>query len=97
MALLNYLKVLRALQKAEIIKRNSEYCLKQREKNVCDCKRGELCQRALAFETGLSDNAIKNMLLRLEYYKEQLGDDFPFSIRVKAEGGNFPRKFIKLR
>jgi len=36
------------------------------------------------------------MLLRLKYYVEELGEEFPFEIRVKAEDGNFPRKVIRL-
>jgi len=30
---------------------------------------------------GLSDNAIKKMLYRLEQYREEFGDDFQFEIR----------------
>ena len=97
MALVNWLKVLRALQKAEEIKRGLDYCRKMREKGACNCKRGELCQRALAIATDLSDNAIKNMLYRLESSKDELGDDFPFEIRVIKAGMNQPRKFIRLK
>lgn len=97
MALVNWLKVLRALQKAEEIKRGLDYCRKMREKGACNCKRGELCQRALAIATDLSDNAIKNMLYRLESFKDELGDDFPFEIRVIKAGMNQPRKFIRLK
>ncbi len=96
MALVNWLKMLRALQKAEEIKRSSDYCKKMKERGVCSCRVGELCQRALAIATDLSDNAIKNMILRLELYKEEL-EDFPFEIRVIKAGGNVPRKFIRLR
>jgi len=64
---------------------------------VCNCKRGELCQRALALATGLSDNAIKNMLYRLELFRDELKDDFPFEIRVINDGMNQPKKFIRLR
>ncbi len=97
MALVNWLKVLRALQMAEEIKRNLDYCTNLRQRNACNCKHGELCQRALAIATGLSDNAIKNMLLRLELYREELGDWFPFEIRKIDAGMNQPRKFIRLR
>ena len=95
MVLVNLLKVLRSLQRAEEIKEELDYCQKTRERDVCECKHGELCQRALAIATGLSDNAIKNMLLRLEYYAEE--DWFPFEIRKINAGMNQPRKFIKLR
>ena len=97
MALVNWLKVLRALQKAEEIKRNSDYCRKMMSKGACSCRIGELCQRALALATGLSDNAIKNMLLRLEAFRDELRDEFPFEIRKVEAGMNQPRKFIRLR
>ena len=97
MALVNWLKVLRALQRADEIKRGLDYCRKMRDKDFCNCKRGELCQRALGIATGLSDNAIKNMLLRLEAFREELGDDFPFEIRKIEAGMNQPRKFIRLK
>ena len=95
--LLNWLKVLRALQRAEEIKGKLDYCRKMTEKGVCSCRSGELCQRALARVTKLSDNAIKNMLLRLEAFRDELGDDFPFEIRRIEAGMNQPRKFIRLR
>ena len=97
MALINWLKVLRALQMAEKIKKENDYCRKMREKDVCRCKHGELCQRALAIATDLSDNAIKNMLYRLEQHRKELGDWFPFEIRIIEAGMNQPRKFIRLR
>jgi len=97
MALINWLKVLRALQRSEEIKRNLDYCINLRRKDVCSCRHGELCQRALAIATDLSDNAIKNMLYRLERHKDELGDWFPFEIRVIEAGMNQPRKFIRLR
>jgi len=36
---------------------------------------------------------IKKMLYRLEQYREEFGDDFPFEIRVIKAGMNQPRKF----
>jgi|Deesub1362B_J571_1020462.scaffolds.fasta_scaffold00101_15 hypothetical protein len=94
MALANYLKVLRALQRSEDVKRDLSYC---QSREGCLCTAGELCQRALAIATGLSDNAVKNMLLRLETYREELGEEFPFEIRKISGGGNYPRKFLRLR
>ena len=81
---------------AEEIKKESDYCKKMKEK-ACKCRYGELCQRALAIVTGLSDNAIKNMLTRLERHRDELGDWFPFEIRKVEAGMNQPRKFIRLK
>ena len=94
MALVNYLKVVGVLQKAERVKAELEYC---RGREDCSCKAGELCQRAIAKATGLSDNAVKNMILRLEAMREELGDLYPFEVRVLSGGGNYPRKFVRLR
>ena len=94
MGLANYLKIVRVLHQSEKIKSQLSYCRSARN---CQCMNGEMCQRALSRATGLTDNAIKNMILRLEMYREELGEYFPFEIRNIAEGGNFPRKFIKLR
>ena len=66
-------------------------------RGVCSCRSGELCQKALARVTKLSDNAIKNMILHLESFKEELGEDFPFEIRKIEAGMNQQRKFIRLR
>lgn len=94
MALLNFLRVLRVLQRAEEVKAELDYC---RGREGCSCRAGEMCQRALAKATGLSDNAIKNMILRLEAARDELKEDFPFEIRNVKAGMNQPRKFIRLR
>ena len=93
MALANYLKVVRVLERSEEIKSTLSYC---RSRDNCQCRAGELCQRALALATGLSDNAIKNMILRLERQGLEEGE-IPLRVRSISGGGNYPRKFVSLR
>ncbi|WP_457548431.1 hypothetical protein [Archaeoglobus sp.] len=67
---ITFLGIVRALQKAGIIKRELPYCVSMREKDVCNCKPGELCQTALARALDVSDETIRNALLKKDYDSE---------------------------
>lgn len=92
---ITFLKIVRALQKAGVIKRELPYCVSMREANVCNCKPGELCQTALARTLNVSDETIRKLLLIFERLDPE---ENPFEIRVMENiKRSYPRKFIKLK
>ena len=92
---ITFLRVVRALQKAGVIKRDLPYCVGVREKDVCNCGLGELCQTALAKALDVSDETIRKLLLMFERLDPE---ENPFEIRViKDIKRSYPRKFIKLK
>ena len=87
------LKIIKALQESEKIKKELEYCKNRRDKGICTCRTGELCQRALAKLLNLNDDLVKRYLLILE----KLEDDF---IEIRSDRlikRSYPRKFIRLK
>ena len=96
--LISFFKITRALQMADKIKRELDYCIRMTKKGVCSCRSGELCQTALARYTKLSSEAIRQMLDRIKDFSELYGEDWnPFEIRKIDAGQNEPRKFIRLK
>ena len=92
---ITFLRTVRALQKAGVIKRELPYCVSMREKGVCNCKSGELCQTALARALNVSDETIRKLLLMFERLDP---NENPFEIRVITDiKQSYPRKFIKLK
>jgi Mg2+ and Co2+ transporter CorA len=87
------LKIIKALQESEKIKKELEYCRNRREKGICTCRIGELCQRALAKSLNLSDDLVKRYLLILEKLEDNL-------IEIRSDRlikRSYPRKFIRLK
>ena len=92
---ITFLKMVRVLQKAGVIKKELTYCVSMREKGVCNCGLGELCQTALARALDVSDEAVRKLLLTFERLDP---DENPFEIRViKDIKQSYPRKFIRLK
>ena len=87
------LKIIKALQESENIKRELEYCRNRMEKGICTCRMGELCQRALAKSLNLSDDLVRRYLLILEKLEDNL-------IEIRSDRlikRSYPRKFIRLK
>jgi len=92
---ITFLKIVRALQKAGVIKRKLPYCVSMREKDVCNCGLGELCQTALARALDVSDETIRKLLFMFERLDSE---ENPFEIRVIRDiKQSYPRKFIRLK
>ena len=95
--LVTLLKIIRALQMAEEIKRTLPYCQRMQEQDCCFCVAGELCQTALAEATGVSKEAIRQFLERLEFVEIEERWN-PIHIRkIKDIKQTYPRKFIRLK
>jgi hypothetical protein len=95
--LVTLLKIIRALQMAEQIKRSLSYCQVMRERGCCFCVAGELCQTALAEATGITKEAIRQFLERLEFIEIEERWNPIHIRRISDVGNNFPRKFIRLK
>lgn len=92
---ITFLKMVRVLQKAGVIKKELPYCVSMREINACSCKPGELCQTALARALNVSDETVRKLLLTFERLDPE---ENPFEIRVIENiKRSYPRKFIKLK
>ena len=92
---ITFLKIVRALQKAGVIKKELPYCVSMRDIGACNCKPSELCQTALARALGVSDETIRKLLLMFERLDPE---ENPFEIRVMEDiKRSYPRKFIKLK